>query len=407
VERELAVRVWDVEIPETPRFKTANFADWRLPGQMWPPDQGYPQLDDAARLSDMLRLADVGFAYRLPPTVFLANGLASWDRGGRGQTTYGFPTHDTAASGEPVFNAERTDRLIDYLLDHGANHFFIAVTSNVWRHSPDGGRRDRLVAYLNDYREHLSTRGLLDRAYVYNIDEPWNDEVQEAKQTYTLIREQVGIDLRVMQNTNQNNPRIVPELLGFFDVLDINLGFHDVTDVAAYRGRHPEALGELWWNVNRWPDTHPNLFVEYPLIDARMIGPLSYVHDIDGFEYWGMMSEGGIGNYHPVAFDELKVEWDVDARSLDGTLVYPAEDREIYPSMRLASLRDGFEDLELLYVLEGVDPGHPLLEVPIVRGLAAFTQDAGEYLRFRESVAEAIVAALQDRRPDSRSALRP
>jgi hypothetical protein len=196
-------------------------------------------------------------------------------------------------------------------------------------------------------------------------------------------------------------------LLGFFEVLDINLGFHDVTDVAAYRSRHPEALGELWWNVNRWPDTHPNLFVEYPLIDARMIGPLSYVHDIDGFEYWGMMSEGGIGNYHPVALDELKVEWDVDARSLDGTLVYPAEDREIYPSMRLASLRDGFEDLELLYVLEGVDPGHPLLEVPIVRGLAAFTQDAGEYLRFRESVAEAIVAALQDRRPDSRSALRP
>ncbi|MFV1988827.1 MAG: glycoside hydrolase domain-containing protein, partial [Gemmatimonadota bacterium] len=396
VRRELAVRVWDVVLPETPRFKTANFADWRLPGRMWPVSQGYPELDDEARLSHMLRLADLGFEYRLPPTVFLANGLSSWNEGGRGETTYGFPTHDDDGAGGQVFNPDRTDRLIDYMLERGANHFFLAVTSNVWRHSPDGGRRDRLVAYLNDYRDHLRARGLLDLAYVYNIDEPWNEAVREAKQTYTLIRERVGPDLRVMQNTNQNNPRIVPQLLGFFDVLDINLGFHDVTDVAAYRSLHPGPLGELWWNVNRWPDTHPNLFVEYPLMDARIIGPLSYAYDIDGFEYWGMVWVDGIGNYRPVASDELRVPWEVDAHSLDGTLVYPAEDGEIYPSLRLASLRDGFEDLELLYVLESLNPEHPLLEVPIVQELDRFTRDPAEYLRFRRRVAEAIVATTPD-----------
>jgi hypothetical protein len=394
IRRELHVDVWDVTLPRVPRFKSANLADWGLPERMWPLAEGGASPTDDARLEDMLRLADIGFAYRQPPTGFLANGLVSWNQGGRGNTTYGFPTHDPSGDGTGDFDPERTDMLLDYMLERGVNHFFIAVTGNVWR--PPGAserRRERLVAYLRDYREHLASRGLLDMAYVYNIDEPWGEEVGHAKRTFVLIREQVGTDVRVMQNTNQNNARIIPELLGFFDVLDINLGFHDVTEAARFRDTNPESFTEFWWNVNLWPDSRPNLFLEHPLIDARMIGPLSYAFGVDGFEYWGMLWPPGIGNYHPVRGDELRVDWDVDDRSLDGSLIYPAADRSIYPSLRLTGLRDGMEDVELLYLLADASPGHPLLEVPVARGLTDFDDDPATYLRFRRDVVAAIVEA--------------
>jgi len=392
-QRAIRVEVWDVELPHTPRFRSSSFASWTLPARMWPRAAGYPDLDDERRLELMLRVADLGFDFRLPPTLFLANGLSSWNQGGDGDTRYGFPTHDPRPGERPAFNAARTDRLIDYMLDRGANHFFIAATGNVWRPAAIAeDRQRRLVEYLTDYRRHLAARGLLDMSLVYNIDEPWGEEVEHARRTYRLIRERVGPGFRVMQNTNQDNTTILSDLLGHFDVADINLGFYDVTAAAAYRQLHPDAFAELWWNVNQWPESHPNLFVEYPLADARIIGPMSYAYGIAGFEYWGLLSPAGIRSYHPIEPDELRVRWDVGRGSLDGTLIYPDADYGLHPSLRLVGLRDGFEDYELLRLLEEADPDHPLLGVPIVRGLTDFSREPAEILAFRESVARALMA---------------
>jgi len=42
-----------------------------------------------------------------------------------------------------------------------------------------------------------------------------------------------------------------------------------------------------------WPHEHPNLFLEYPAVDARIIGWLTYRYGISGFEYWGLNRWGG------------------------------------------------------------------------------------------------------------------
>ncbi|MDX1395497.1 MAG: serine hydrolase [Gemmatimonadota bacterium] len=394
IEHRVVVRVWDITLPLIPRFRTASFADWGVLDRMWPADLGFEALDETERMDRMLRLADLAFDYRLPPTAFLANGLRSPSRGGDGTTVAGFPTHRRDAGGEAVFDAARTDRLLDFLLARGANHLFIALTGNVWRPPERARERQKaLVAYLAEYVEHLRSRGLLDLAYVYNIDEPWGEDVISARRTYTLVKETVGPDVRVMQNTNQTDRRVVSDFLGFFDVLDINLGFHDTTGVAPLRERQPERLSEVWWNVNMWPASHPNLFLEYPLTDARIIGPMSFAYGVDGFEYWDLFSGAAGGSFHPLARDESRVRWDVGERSLDGTLVYPAANGDIYPSLRLAALRDGFEDYELLALLAEAAPGHPLLAVPIVAGIDEFTRDPREIADFRRRVAEALLSS--------------
>ena len=389
----LSIRVWDLTLPRVPRLRSASLADWELPARMWPRDQGYPEPDEAERTRRMLHLAELGFENRLPPTVNLASGLQSWNWRGDGDTDYGFPTHDRTADGRRVFNRARTDSLLDFMLARGANHFFLGTTGNVYRpRRAAEGRGERLARYLSDYASHLRSRGLIDMALVYGVDEPWGDEVTDARRTYALVKERVGADLRVMQNTNQNTPRALSTLLGAFDVLDINLGFHDRVELDRYRLHRPDAFEEVWWNLNLWPDSRPNLLLEHPLVDARQIGPLSWVFRMDGFEYWQMLSVSSMERYHPVGPDELRVRWDVNRRSLDGTLVYPGREFGIHASLRLECLRDGFEDYELLALLEEAHPGHELLDVPTVRGLRSYEERPERVLAFRRQVAEAILA---------------
>ncbi len=385
LERRVTLRahVWDFEVPKTGRFRTAALAGWGILRDMWPG----VRFSDDQRMTRMLALADLGFRNRLPPTPYLANGLRSWDWRGDGNTDYGFPTHDGH-----VFNAERTGRLIDYMLDHGANNFWIALTSNIYA-LPDrvDVRERRLRDYLEDYAPYLRSRGLADMAYVYGVDEPWGDAVGQARKVYSFVHGIVP-DVAFLQNTNQDNRTIIPDLLGYFDALDVTLGWFDVTRVDGYRRQHPRALDDLWWNVNLWPDGHPNLFLEYPLVDARIIGPMSYAFRVQGFEYWQLFSRGSIGSYHPIASDELRVRWNVDKRSLDGTLVYPGAEGVIYSSLRYESFRDGIEDAEFLYLLEARHPDHPLLRVNTVTSISRYATDPAAILEFRRRVAAAIEA---------------
>ena len=94
------------------------------------------------------------------------------------------------------------------------------------------------------------------------------------------------------------------------------------------------------------PALHPNLYLEFPLTDARAVGPLSWLKRVKGFEYWSAFTAGGKANYTPVAGDSLFIPWGVGDETMDGTLVYPAADGGVLSSMRLESLRDGIEELE-------------------------------------------------------------
>ena len=388
---ELRVVVWNFTLPRSSQFKTVSLANWDKAGQAWPPALGYSWPSQEEMKRRYLQLADLGFKNRLPPVAYIANGLSSWNWQGEGGTSYGYPTHDELQNGSKLFNAQRTDELIDYMLAKGANHFFIALTSDIYLNPATAAQReDALKQYLSDYTAHLRSRNLLDMAYVYGTDEPWGEAVQHAKDTYTLVKNQVAADIKFIQNTNQNNGTVIGEFMGFFDALDINLGFYDITNSESYRLQNPTQMSDFWWNVNIWPQTHPNLFVEYPLSDARIIGPLSFKYNMQGFEYWDLLSFTGIDNYRPISTSSVLTGWTVRDTSLDGTVVYPGEDFRFYSSLRLESFRDGMEDQEYLYLLRRVDPGNALLSVPIISGLTTYDSDQDGIMSYRNQIGELL-----------------
>jgi len=390
------VKVWNFELPKVSKFKSSSLLGWGKTRGPWPVKFGYNWPKWEEQKDRFLDIAELGFKNRLPPVVFLANGLRSSNWKEQGSTDYGFPTHDRSKDRSTgiisrKFNPRRTDELIDYMLSKGANHFVIAVTSDIYKYPDLAEEREKLLLeYLKDYTSHLRKRGLLDKTYVYNVDEPWGEAVVNAKKIYKLIKKEIGEDVKIMQNTNQNNGKILATFLDHFDAIDINLGFYDITKSDSYRKKHPEKFKDFWWNVNVWPRDRPNLFIEYPLVDARIIGPMSYKFNVNGFEYWDLFVSRGIIGYKPLAHDEFKIGWRINKGSLDGTLIYPADGYKVFSSLRFESLRDGIEDIEFLYLLEEHNPNHALLDVPIVQNIKQYSESQDEILNYREKIGELL-----------------
>ena len=59
--------------------------------------------------------------------------------------------------------------------------------------------------------------------------------------------------------------------------------------------------------------------------------------------------------------------------------------------MRFESFRDGMEDLELLYVLQKLDPKNTLLRVKIVSDIDDYSESIEQYEGFRKQLFAEII----------------
>ena len=380
----LSVLVHPIQIPKIPRFKSLSLARSHNYSNLWPENQGFQKLSNRQEKVVFRKITDLGFRNHLPPTAFLVNGLVSYNWKNKGNTFVSYPTHYRKTG---MFNAETTDEYINYMLANYANSFFIGITSDIYKYEINSQQREQaLLKYLDDLIPHLKKRGVLAQSYLYNIDEPWGKAVEHAKKIYRLVKQRYGYNIKVMQNTNQNNDRILGRFLNHFEAIDINLGFYNLTELQDYRDKYPGLFQDVWWNVNLWPRSRPNMFLEYPLIDARIIGPMSFRFNIQGFEYWELTYIGKIKNYRPVKATDFQLNWIVGDNSLDGLLLYPNEDYGFYSSMRFESFRDGMEDVELLYLLQQLDPDNSLLEVSIVNDIDDYNESIEQYMTFRKKL---------------------
>lgn len=58
--------------------------------------------------------------------------------------------------------------------------------------------------------------------------------------------------------------------------------------------------------------------------------------------------------------------------------------------MRLASFRDGMEDLELLYLLQQCDPDNPVLKIILINDIEDYTDSINTISNFREKLFSAL-----------------
>lgn len=208
--------------------------------------------------------------------------------------------------------------------------------------------KETFLARLAAVVPELERRGLLDRAYVYGFDERGPEYLPVITDLFGAIK--------------QRWPRIHTLSTAWpppgTDPLSLNIDWfvplsssYDPAMARSVRLRG----GEMWWYVCMGP-RHPyaNWLIEDPLVEARAFWWQAAQEDVEGVLYWGVNIRTRDGNGAPIP-DGVgpHVDWNVSTGGNyqwlngDGLLVYPGVGGPI-PSMRLAAIRDGIEDTELL-----------------------------------------------------------
>jgi len=248
--------------------------------------------------------------------------------------------------------------------------------------------KTRLTPYAAELRKH----GLVKDAYLYGFD--------ERDHTYYPAIDALWRSLRAD----------FPDI----PVLTTAMMFRDMKDGKAYpcikttdwfcplSSVYVPALADslraegkqVWWYVCCGPQ-HPYAnfaSVEYPFIDGRLLGWMTYRYKVDGLLYWHV-------NLWPNApalktGDTFLPAWRMENSFQmpgDGQLLYPCEDGPV-PSIRLANIRDGIEDYEWLTALE-VKDGRAAGEAQasmLVRTMTDFERRPEALRKARTRLAEAL-----------------
>ncbi len=117
---------------------------------------------------------------------------------------------------------------------------------------------------------------------------------------------------------------------------------------------------EIWWYGAVGPkNPYPTYHLDDVLISSRMLGWLQAIYGVVGNIYWGFdiygdYSDGENGWTYRDEYYETDPGHYVNANG-DGFLVYPGKKYGVdgpIPSIRLESIRDGYEEYELLYAIQ-------------------------------------------------------
>ena len=123
---------------------------------------------------------------------------------------------------------------------------------------------------------------------------------------------------------------------------------HDYHNKYSFFQERQKAGDEVWFYTCIGPqDNYANRFLELPLVQTRYLHWINYRYGATGYLHWG--------------FNWWHVNKTNDAALAPGSpagdawIVYPAEGK-LYSSIRLAAMRDGIADYELLKLLEQNSP---------------------------------------------------
>ena len=368
----LQVEVVAVTAPERPEFR--SFALGASPAVVATYYGGDPGETIMERFA-------VAAAERQLPPIDLINGWA-------------WKTAKAPKRADGGYDFAALDRWIDVLRGPGLTAFPMAVAPRFRKFG--GGEYDdafkrELAAFITAYAAHLKQKGIYDAALFYNIDEASEGlgEWETCKELHRLVKH-AAPDLPVVQCLNEFKG--VQALTGHADIWDLYFGQYDQAG-----GPQRRAAGDgIYLSVCIWPSEHPNLFIDYPALDARIMPWICHRLGVAGTEYWDLFVgwDDNVGNRDWWRTgDGSRTAWRMAKATGDGLLMYPGPDGQPISSIRLEAFRDGIEDHAWLVQLAKRAPGDAraaaLLKEAgesLVTGVTSYDPDPAKLLDLRKRI---------------------
>lgn len=240
----------------------------------------------------------------------------------------------------------------------------------------------RLDPYVAELRKH----GLTKYAYLYGFDERGSDYYPIMKKLHAMLRERYPeiplMTTSYMYRDLKSNPKRTDCFANDWYCPGTSIYDDELSEKLRAQGH------QVWWYTCCNPKhPYPNFAsIEYPFIEGRLLGWMTWQHRADGLLFWVVNLWGATPMDLAVCYQgNFKLASIADMPG-DGQLLYPGPDGPL-PSIRLANIRDGVEDYEYLTFYHG--DGKKLCDA-LAPSMTKFTRDPGKIRQARRTVGEAI-----------------
>ncbi len=303
--------------------------------------------------------------------------------------------------------------------DEGIENFFIekgllmfqisAAPPNISRESGEKPFSETYEDYVRQYISqviaHAQNNGWYKKlAFLCPVDEPRNADEYEAVRRWAKLVKDVDpvVNFMVTEQPFPENPEW-GSFVGLANYWIIHGNY-------LARDNHVQAIAErqqagekVIWYIScdqRYPQ--PNYFIDREAADSRMVSWLTWRYKLGGILYWTTTFWREVKDpwIDPVVW---KLSECNDPLSGEGSLIYPGNLVERYTgqenvfgpvsSIRFELLREGFEELELLYLLKDSGGGSAADQIvdSICKGIRDFTRDPNAIDEAKEKIVQEIM----------------
>ena len=255
----------------------------------------------------------------------------------------------------------------------------------------------KIINHLEPYIVKYNNLGYLDNMFVYGFDEVGEECVESITKMFGQVKSKWP-GLSTMAAINFIPPITLP-----VDIWVLQYEFYDKEKTAPWINSGKKQ----WWYhcIEPSKDTYLNSFIERPLMEIRLLYWLASGEPIGGWLYYAIdlwkrvpfnnATLQRLENTARTNFDPANYIWYPDTSIFangDGYFIYPGPDGPI-PTIRLHNFRDGFEDIELLRMLD-LNNTRQLVQA-LVRSPTDYTLDPYLLEETRRKAAELVMKKLQ------------
>ncbi len=233
---------------------------------------------------------------------------------------------------------------------------------------------DFCKAYFSKLEKHLKSRTLPDGRTWFDIyhqsifDEPIDARAADWNAWARLIKAG-SPEMKIVEatSTDKLDSDLCDVLCPLLDKLSTTVAKEGQTQWF-YTGMAPQGA-------------YANRLVRMPLIKTRVLHWINYKYDAKGFLHWGLMYWMGVS-------DPYKEIQGSGFPGGDLFIIYPGNGKS-YPSIRLAAMRDGIHDYELLrLVAEKSEADADAFADRIVQGYSSYNTDVENFRAVRKEMLE-------------------
>jgi hypothetical protein len=240
--------------------------------------------------------------------------------------------------------------------------------------------RSFFSVFLPALQQHLIDKGWID-IYIQHLgDEPLSQSAASYRNVAAIVH-QYAPRLKIVDAVETTN------IVGAIDIWVPQP--QDYAANSAFYEQRKTAGDEVWIYTCLTPKgLYMNRFVDFPLIDTRLLHWANYKYKIPGYLHWGLNA------WHGDPFTKIEANYGSTTTAFsppgDTHIVYKGANGPI-SSIRLEALRDGIEDYELLKLLEKSNPTRAqLICNSVVTSWTSYTRDPATFRTARAQLLSSL-----------------